>query len=361
MNEVKLVISQSGMAQFYRFPMSYYLERIVKAPRKTDLPRLLGSEVHRSIKNLYRYHKDTNNVFYFSSWEKARSSWFRSWNVALANNADLLPGRDPKKEQEWGVTGWVCIYNYWKANVNKPKPVWLEKNLIFPVQTGVYFIGIFDQLRQATPESIANIAKKYRPGLPEAIESGEIDPVYIVDLKTGKRGYDLTRFNQQATLEEQAAYQYELHGDRQVNAYYWLYWKHTGRLPAGFFLYTLRGGEYYYTSRTVESFPGFLGEIEHVVNSINAGEFPRVVGSNCQYCDYRDPCSQVSNQPLVVTSPQREMEDVTFQPVEPDTQVKRSKQLRFKLRVERAPKGAGKQEVKKPPKRVILLPHEVEL
>lgn len=322
------------MGTYMKCPRSYYFSYIQGLEKRTDFDRLMGVAVHKFIADLYRPHKDKSRVFYYTSIEKARSAWFYSWKKALEENREKILFYDKEKEGLYGGAGWVCIQNYWNANFNKPKPVEIEKRITFPYDTKINFIGIFDQIREAPLKTI----KRFRPELfTDGVLDSSIDPVFIVDLKTHRTDFDLTKFDAEASLMEQAAYQFELHEDMQVTAYYWLYYQWKKKIPAGFFWYHLRSNKWFYTYRTMKDFEVFKDQVRFVADGISALQFPKIVGSNCKKCDYFAECkANDENRDLIVSRPAN-LDDADFEHVKPEPPVETEKatQLRMKLKVPR--------------------------
>lgn len=350
-------LSKSSMGMFATCPRGYYYAYIAGTSKKVDYPRLMGSEVHRFIAHLYAKHKDPSRPFFYRDIKTAHNAWFGTWNRALIANKGRINFPDEEKAQQYGATGWICIRNYWNTSVDRAKPVHIEKRYTVPITRGRRFVGIFDQVRLAPLESV----RKYRP---ELISNGQLidgyDPFFLVDLKTNRYSYDMTVFKPDATPLELAAYQFSLHEDLQVTAYYWLYWQVFHRLPAGFFWWHLRSGKLFYTYRTASDFNTFLEQVEFMLDGLDSGSFPKSVGSHCGFCDHFEVCAMARvDRPLMVTNGAVSLDEGPFAAtVEGDVEIVRSKQLRLKLKVPRRKREPIADDPKPKQGKIIVLPNE---
>lgn len=306
-----LRLSQSSLGMYLRCPRSYRYRHVEHVSKRTDYHRLLGATVHQFLAGLYRKHRDPSQPFFFSSLDTARKAWFYTWSKALSDSVGQIRFTDQKTADECGLTGWVCVQKYWTDNLAKPRPLQIERRHTYPVLTGVDFVGIFDQIRAAPIEGIGRFRPEILCG--DALSS-EYAPEFIVDLKTNRYGYNMSRFRPDASLEEQAAYQFGLHEDLQVTAYYWLYYETYHRLPVGFFWYHLRSGEWFFTYRKKSDFSTFFNQVQYVVDGLNAEQYPKIVTTSCRYCDFSDLCSSNQDERLVrVSQPSKGIEEGSFQ------------------------------------------------
>lgn len=324
-----LRLSKSSLGMYLHCPLSYYFGHIAHLPQRTDYHRLLGTTVHQFIAGLYRRHLDRGRPFFYSDLNKVRAAWFYTWSKAVQDSRGQIRFPDEQTAADCGVTGWVCVKQYWEANESKPTPLYVEKRLEFPVLTGVRFVGVFDQIRAASVDSI----RSFRPDL--LVGDGLLEgyaSVFIIDLKTNWGDFDLAGRKPDASLEEQAAYQFELHQDLQVTAYHWLYYQNFHRLPVGFFWYHLRSGKWFFTYRTLADFDTFLGQVQYVVDGLNAEQFPPVVTASCRYCDYCDACATYQgDRPAQVSQPAVGMEEGSFGQLALPVAIPRMVQSKLKL------------------------------
>jgi CRISPR/Cas system-associated exonuclease Cas4 (RecB family) len=362
-------LSKSRMGLFLKCPRSYDFAYNLHAPQLTDYPRLLGVLVHQFLAQLHKKSKNPDQRFYYKDQNTAKNAWFFQWFSALKEHKDKIKFMDDQLAQDYGVTGWVCIANYWRQNYNRPNPLLIEGRAQAPIIGGARLMGVFDQLREMSLENI----KKFRPDIVKynsAAKKYELDESYtncvIIDYKTNKNNYDLKKYKPGASLLEQAANQFELHEDLQVTAYTWLYLQIYQKWPVGFFWYHLRTGKYYFTYRTEKDFETLIMQVRYIIDSLNAGLFPKVPGQHCKYCDFFELCAGVDrDRPLLVTQPSEIFEKSTIKPTKGKDKVEYGKQLRFpakKFKAKRVKKdkpneeGFG-QEIKPVKPSVVTLPH----
>ncbi len=326
-----LVLSKTRMGAYLRCPMFYWFNYLSNLEKSTDYARLLGVCVHSFIAGLYANVKpNSGKRFFYKDIKSARSAWFYRWHIACEREKSKLKSIDPKQEKDMGVTGWICIQNYWKQNFDKPDPIAIEKRVDFPLTGGVRLLGIFDQLRRMD----ISVVSKFRP---ELVKDGKLaqayDAVVIVDLKTNKQSFGrLFGLN----ADEWAAQQFELHEDIQVTMYHWLYWKMTGKLPVGFFWYHLRSGKYVFTHRTLEDFDTLYAQVRHIVNNINAESYPKNPSDKCKYCDFFKACAALrTDRPLSVSRETSDVETTGNIVVDTGIKVVEAIQKRLKLKVDR--------------------------
>ena len=293
---ITLSISKAG--SYIKCPNFNFLHYVKGSKRKTDYPRLMGSTVHQFVQKM---HSPGKNHLYYSSLKRAQGAWFWKWKTALEKNGPIMLEHSKKKDEEYGVSGLFCITNYWNGNINKPRPIAVEKRFKVKMFPKVWFVGVFDQIRIISPQTIARIR-------PELIVNGELkdgyDPVVLVDLKTDKESYDPRRFRPNITDEEMAAYQFDLHENMQITAYYWLYYQVYGKLPIAFYWYHLRDGKAFMTYRNKSDFQTFLNTMRYVADGIMGESYPLHVGKHCKYCDYNKECAKLRpDRPLMFTEP----------------------------------------------------------
>jgi len=307
-------------------PKSYWFTHILKLPGKTDYPRLMGSTAHRFVAKM---HSSTRNPLYYQTLDNARKAWFWTWRYALEKNVPNMLVQSKEKDKEYGAAGLFCINNYWKQNIDKPAPLYVEKRYEIPLFPMVTFVGIFDQIREMPFDKIAHIR-------PELIVNGRLtegyDPVILVDLKTGRESYNPRKFNPDISNLALAAHQFELHEDLQVTAYYWLYFQVHGKLPIAFYWYHLRDGKAFMTYRNKSDFQTFLEIMKYVVNGIKAESYPKHVAAHCRRCDFFQECAALRpDRPLMITEPGDGIESGGEMTVWPQTSPVKIRQLRLKF------------------------------
>lgn len=293
-----LTLSISKAGSYTNCPNFCMLHYVMGCERKTDHPRLMGSTVHQFVHTM---HTSVKNPLYYSTLKKAQGAWWWKWKTALEKNEPIMRGHSKKKDDEYGVSGLCCITNYWKSNIDKPRPIEVEKRFKVRMFPKVWFVGIFDQIRSISVESIANIR-------PDLIVNGVLkegyDPVVLVDLKTGKKSYDPRHFHPDMTDDELAAYQFSLHENMQITAYYWLYYQVYGKLPVAFYWYHLRSGKAFMTYRNKSDFRTFLDMMRYVADGFMNELYPLRVGDHCTYCDYNKECAELrADRPLMFSEP----------------------------------------------------------
>ncbi len=324
-------LSKSRIGMYVTCPKSDWFAHIKKVPPKTDYPRLTGVMVHRFVAGMYR---GKTYPLRYENLGKATNAWFRTWKTALERNRHLIRFPNPEQEKNYGITGCVCTVNYWKQNLKKPRPLEIEKRYEIPLSSGFRFVGVFDQVRKAEIEVIQKIR-------PELVVDGKLregyDPVFIVDHKTGYGTWDLTRYEPGASLLEKAVFQFELHSDIQVTAYWWLYQQTHGAMPAGFYWYNLREGEYTFTYRTEEDYKTLFEILDFVMSGLMAEQFPERSGPHCKRCDFLEVCNATKKgRPMLYSKPSKSIgEKDNSETIEPNVVVKKDKQLSFNLKIPR--------------------------
>jgi hypothetical protein len=323
-------LSKSSIGLYLKCPKAFFFAYIQKIKSKMDYPRLMGIYVHRFIKEMY---EGITYPLYYRSLDTAKDAWKFRWNKALIKYRPIIRFPDSQQEKEHKKAGWSCIQKYWEQNIEKPRPLEIEKRYEVLLPNGFRFIGVFDQIRKTSIETI----KKIRPDL--IVDNQLIpgyDPVLIIDYKTGIETWNLAKYNPNATPLEIAAHQFELHDDLQVTAYWWLYQRTHNLMPVGFYWYHLRTGEYFFTYRTEKDYKTFFEVIGQVVSGINAERYPMQVGPDCKSCDFFEVCiASRENRPLLITNPSSEIGENTTRDkvIQPNIVVKKARQLRFKLEI----------------------------
>ncbi len=283
-----LRLSMSSIKKYMDCPMQWYFTYVLKIPSKTDYPRLCGSEVHKFIAGLYKKHSD-DRKFWYKSIDSAKGAWFVTWNKALDRDAGKILQPDKKAANDFGGNGWVCIDRYWKQNIDKPKPILIEKKYTIPLFAGVELTGVFDQLRTVQLPWL----KARRPEIFVGEDiSPEYDPYIIVDLKTGWSNYNI---KEDDSDNEKVRKQIAIQLDIQAAAYALLYKEHhNGKYPAGFLLYYLSekttNNTFFVKGDSIESQTILESNVQHVVTNIRNGSFPRKISNQCARCDYYMEC-----------------------------------------------------------------------
>jgi CRISPR/Cas system-associated exonuclease Cas4 (RecB family) len=330
-------LSISSVGTFKRCAKAYWFGHIQKVPSKTDYPRLLGIAVHRFIARMYA---PGSHPLYYTDLTSARRAWFWNWNNTLKENRLRIKFPNKKKEKENTGIGWSCIEKYWNKNINKPRPIELEKSYEMVIHGTYRLVGAIDQVRRISLEGIAKIR-------PELISEGQLiegyAPVVIVDLKTGRGSWDLTDYAPKASQLEIAAHQFELHDDLQATAYWELYHKTHRKMPVGFYSYQLQSGKAFLTIRTENDYPTLLETLNSVISGIEEEKFPMNVGSHCEYCDFFEACVAVrKDRPLYVSKSSdgvggegERNEEIQSKNIK----VRRARQLRLKLKMPKTAKA----------------------
>ena len=293
-----ITLSTSKAGPYIICPHQSFLHAQPEIPKKTDYPRLMGSAVHQLVQKMY---KPSKNPLYYSTLQKAQGAWWWKWKTALEQKTPVMRERSKEWDEEFGVSGLCCITNYWKDNVDKPRPKEVEKRFRVKMFPKVWFIGIFDQIRTVPLEGI----EKIRPDL---IVNGKLkdgyDPVLLVDLKTNKESYDPRRYRPNITNDGMASYQFDLHENMQITAYYWLYYQVYKKLPVAFYWYHLRSGKAFRTYRTMGDFEPFLDTMRYVAEGFKNESYPLHFGKHCKFCDYNTECKERRpERPLMFTEP----------------------------------------------------------
>ena len=353
-------LSISSVEMFKKCAKSYWFGHIQKVPSKTDYPRLLGVSVHRFIARLY---VPSSHSLYYTDLASARGSWFWNWNDMLEKNRSRIKFPNKKKEREYAGLGWSCIAKYWDKNINKPRPIEVEKRYEMIIHGIYWLVGTIDQVRRISIEGIAKIR-------PELISEGQLiegyAPVVIVDLKSGRGSWDLTDFVPEASPLEIAAHQFELHDNIQATAYWELYHKTHGKMPVGFYSYQLQSGKAFLTIRTENDYPTLQETLDNVISGTEQEKFPMNVGSHCKGCDYFEACVAVrGGHPLYVSKPNEGIADEGSRNVEIQhgIKVQKARQLRFRFTTPTLVLGnVSKKRGRKPKKQlktpgIIMLPN----
>lgn len=326
----RLVLSKTRMGGYLKCPQFYWFNYESGLPKGTDYARLLGVCVHSFIASLYDVRKGSDKRFKYKDIKSARGAWFYRWNVVCDQEKRKLRFTDEKKQKEYGLTGWICIMNYWNQNYSKPDPVYIEERVQFPLDGSISLLGIFDQIRSVDLDFV----KRFRPDLivEGGLKNGH-DLAVIVDLKTNKESFAYLFGSNEL---DWAAQQFELHEDIQVNMYHWLYWKWKGKMPIGFFWYHLRSKKWVFSYRTIDDFETLYNQVRHIADNLNAESFPKSPGKHCRWCDYFDACGATRpSRPLAFYKGENDVLTDGTNPVETGIRVIKSAQRRLKLIAQR--------------------------
>ncbi|MBW6441448.1 PD-(D/E)XK nuclease family protein [Patescibacteria group bacterium] len=324
-------LSKSSVRTYMECPYRYYLkyvQKVIKLKPITDYPRLCGVMVHRFAAGLHKKHKHSGR-FYYKTVKSAVSTWFYLWAKTLIENDQILLKVDNNKADMFGGVGANCIKNYWEVSYDKPDPVIIEKKYTIPWSPGFEFTGVFDQVR---PVSI-DIIKNKRPNL---IENDKLDvrynPVVIIDLKTGYYDYEVVP---DSTEEEKIRHQYDLQRDIQAAAYTLLYKAHNhGKLPLYFAIHQLKNNKFFTVIGEGDETQEILkSSINHVIQGIKTGSFPKNIGPNCRRCDYTTTC--LGDNPISISLPDGTLDTNLYPPNKEE--VKEYKQLKLKLKPKNKP------------------------
>lgn len=308
-------VSFSGIQLYQDCARKWFYDRHPGVPKRTDYPRLGGIAVHRHIRKFYDQPAEPRPFFY-RDLRSAVGAWSNRWQraVAEAKARDMLLFVNEAKEEEYLKTGIICVTQYWKRHVDKPRPLEIERRHEVYLGQGVRLVGIFDQLRAVSLDWVS----RHRP---ELIQNGQLadgyDPVVIFDLKTDYLDFDATKLSENPTLAEQVREQYMLHEYLQPTLYTYLYERRTGKKPVGFIWYHLRSGKGFPTYREDHDYLSLFASVNHYLENIAAESFPKRVERRCKTCDHLLPCredrhflvvkpeevGEESELPLVVPSP----------------------------------------------------------
>lgn len=347
----QIIISNTGLEHYSNCPRSWFYEHCPEIPKRTDYPRLFGTEVHRHIAQFYRPTQEPRPFFYKDK-KSAIYAWFNRWQRALEEAAReeklILP--DEERAKEYGQLGVYCIANYWEANFNLPRPLQVEQYYRVNLGNGIVFVGIFDQVREVSLDWILG----HRP---EIVENGKLASGYdnkvIIDLKTDYLNYDLRQIKENPSIEEEIRWQYELHEYLQATSFAFLYEKRTGKKPVGFFWYHLRSGKFFFTFREDRDYQTLDGVIDHFLDNLAAQSFPKHIDKHCRFCDYLEPCRE--DRYFLVSQPEELGGIVSVPKMVPNLVIKAPyRQLRLKLKVPREKRAEP--QVLTPPKEPIRLP-----
>lgn len=332
----KLRLSVSSLKLYLSCGRKYFFYKHPDVAKHTDYPRLCGSTVHSHIQAFYRATK-TPRPFYFQSKQSAIGAWFNRWQRAVeeAVKKGQLIRRNPDLDKEYGEIGAICIAQYWEGNIEKARPLMVEKRFEHTFHPALGLVGVMDQVRRV-PE---NYIERHRPELMQEGLNPDYDPVVIVDLKTHRFGYDTARLKN-PTEYERMREQYNLHEDLQATAYTFLYFQATGKMPIGFLWYHLRSGTTFFTYREEEDFLNLLLVVNHVVGNLAAESFPKnSTTENCRSCDYVPECWEKKIFPIASAEPiAGEYVGAEFIPNLIETDPNRQKRMNLKIPRERAAK-----------------------
>jgi hypothetical protein len=265
-------------------------------PNLTDLPRLTGVVIHDHIKRLYKpdglgrpaQFADGRPFFFIEKRSSLNAFWF-NWKqeLAEAKNKEVLVKTTTEDEEKFLNIGRMCVSNYWDTNLERGKPVEVERRYNWKMESGVRLVGIFDQVWAVSLEYI----QKKRP---ELIVDGKLNPEYdavvILDHKSEFGTYDPFTKIPEPTERDWAVQQFELHEYLQPAFYTWLYFKKHGKWPVGFVWSHLRTKRGFFTYRTERDFKELFHSIESFVDAHRTDYFPKSVGFQCRKCDFMLAC-----------------------------------------------------------------------
>jgi CRISPR/Cas system-associated exonuclease Cas4 (RecB family) len=321
-------ISKSAMETYMRCPWQWFCYSNPAIPKKTDYPRLCGTEVHRHIDQFYRKIREPRPFFYKSK-KSAIGAWFNRWERALEKEKGRIILPDPKKEKDYGTVGAVCIANYWNGNINLPRPLEIESRYETKLP-GLLIVGVMDQIRAVSLE----FAKKKRPDL---IINGELKPGYdqriIVDLKTE---YVDAGFSADASIEQKIRSQFKLHRGLETAFYTYLYEKRHGKKPLGMIWYNVRMGKGFFTYREDRDYEDLFHDINVFLDGVNSQVFPKIKGKHCTYCDYIEVCNGrayfkiADPEDIFSIDDQKGLSEIAIPNL-----TEKSKQLKLKLKIPR--------------------------
>ncbi len=344
-----LMISQSLIDVVLSCQRKAFYKYVERQPKMTDYARIAGICAHKVIKRLERPAPDGRR-FFLKTLKGACKTYWRFWYEALEENASRIITPREESATHFGAGGVISVAQYWKQNIDVPRPVEVEQRYFLPsTQWGFPAVGYLDQVRAVTLDWIAG----HRP---ELVRGGALvdgyAPVVILDLKTSAHGYDVRHFLGNATPEEIVRRQYPLLVGIQQTFYAWLYHQVRGVKPVAFLWCHLRSGKTFPTYPDDKDYPRLFEEIDTAVRILAGNvesEFPRHVGDRCAWCDYLRPCAPpdlrgVEPEDLhAIQSPS--VTNLPYPPPDPA----RGKQLRLQF-----PRGWTKRELIPP----ILQPPE---
>lgn len=345
----RFIVSSRSLDAYLDCPRQWYYNRHPRIPKRTNIPRLFGIEMHKHTALLYRPTREPR-PFYFRDRKSAINAWFNRWKRALEEVSSkgklILP--DKERAEEYGQIGAFCISKYWDANLNLLRPLEIEKRYEAILAPGISFVGVVDQIRSVSIDWV----KSHRPELVQGRQLIEgFENVVIVDLKTDYSHYDLHQFKEDPSLEEIIRRQYELHENLQATSFTFLLEKTTGKKPIGFLWYHLRSGKVFFTYREDADYKVLSDVVNHFLENINAQSFPKHVGRHCQFCDYMEPCRE--DRYFLIARPEEVGEKAPGLEFIPNPVTKSSsRQLRLKLHV---PRKRREEPVVLPPRKPIVL------
>ncbi|MCA9392363.1 PD-(D/E)XK nuclease family protein [candidate division WWE3 bacterium] len=310
-------------------PRRYWFQYLCdpKPPTVVDLPRLFGSFMHQHAERMHTKTKCDRPMYYQTLKSAVKAGYF-FWRRSLEENLAILQPYTQQDLETYQQLVAICVTNYWKVAVERPRPLHIEWRLEANWNHIVKLLGFIDQVREVDLATIERLR-------PELIVDGKLhpdfDPVVLVDLKTNRASYSPWKpEGQTATVEEWARKQFPLHAYEQPTAYTWLYHEATGKWPIAFVWWHLRSGKMYPTYRTKEDIDEFGRTIDHVIDNLTALSFPRNVGSQCAYCDFFRQCR---GRDLLIADPATRTGDIAVLPQQ--VVLAEARQLRLPLRVER--------------------------
>lgn len=276
-------ISKSAMETYMRCPYQWFCASNPKIPKRTDYPRLCGTEVHRHIAQFYRKTKEPRPFFYKTK-KSAIGAWFNRWDRALEREKEKIIMPNEKKAEDYGTTGAVCVANYWRDNFDLPRPREIEKRYEAKIP-GLLIVGVMDQIRNVS----LDFAKRKRP---EIVQNNKLasgfDLSVIVDLKTE---YASVGFEIEADVEQKIRSQFKLHRGLETTFYTYLYERRYGKKPLGMLWYNLRIGKAFFTYRDDDDYADLFHDINVFLDGVASQKFAKIRGKHCVYCDYLEICN----------------------------------------------------------------------
>ncbi len=272
-------VSISELIQYYKCQRAYYLERILRIKGAPYLPFVIGNSVHHFI--AYWLHRETpeGRTFFYKTEESAINGFKRFFLQ------EIWPEHDSEfddKQTKWKALniGIKNIKNYMEIAKGRGVPLYMEKELSFPIQElNCKLTGTIDQIRNTGPEWARKNGLK--PG-----------GVVLIDLKTGTPQYEILGKNND---------QIDLVNNMQATMYWLLYEKIFGKAPDAFTFWFLGGerGTIVTTTRGKQDEEEMLNMISGFMKSIGAKvkpnsdpeEWPKTPDTHqCKFCRHFASC-----------------------------------------------------------------------
>lgn len=283
--------SHTSITAYMECGRAYYLGYLMtpKPPKRTDLPRLFGVFLHQHVQRMHQKTAD-GRLHYYQTLASAIKAGYHFWYKALEENKPyLVPCTQAEIDKYTGLVP-ICIAQYWKYSVKRPRPLKVEWRIRAPWGNGIDLVGVIDQVRPIAVDDIARL----RPELVvDGVLDPEFDPVILVDLKTGGESYaPWVRGGETANLRQWVTKQAPLHKYKQPTIYTWLYRAATGKWPIGFAWLHVRSATAFITYRTQRHIDELNLAIRYVAMNLDAQMFPRNEGSRCARCDFVELCDE---------------------------------------------------------------------